>query len=111
RRMDCLFSCCHFSRECSIAVKMGRLAAAFKVVPIRKVGKDSDTLEPAGPLIFDSVFLSKLEQLYLLSRKLFRGQHHAERRSRQAGSSLEFADYRNYAFGDDLRNIDWNIYG
>ncbi len=62
-------------------------------------------------LIFDSEFLSKLEQLYLLSRKLFRGEHHAERKSKQIGSSLEFADYRNYAGGDDLRMVDWNIYG
>jgi uncharacterized protein (DUF58 family) len=62
-------------------------------------------------LIFDSAFLSKLEQLYLLSRKLFRGQHRAERKSKQLGSSLEFADYRNYTGGDDLRTVDWNIYG
>jgi len=64
-----------------------------------------------APLLFDSAFLAKLEQLYLLSKKLFRGAHRAERRSRQIGSSLEFADYRNYTLGDDLRSIDWNIYG
>jgi uncharacterized protein (DUF58 family) len=68
-------------------------------------------LDSTAPLLFDSVFLSKLEQLYLLSKKLFRGAHRAERRSRQIGSSLEFADYRNYTLGDDLRSIDWNIYG
>jgi len=68
-------------------------------------------LETTRPLLFDSAFLSKLEQLYLLSKKLFRGAHRAERRSRQIGSSLEFADYRNYTAGDDLRSIDWNIYG
>jgi uncharacterized protein (DUF58 family) len=65
----------------------------------------------AAPLLFDSAFLSKLEQLYLLSKKLFRGEHRAERKSRQTGSSLEFADYRSYTLGDDLRTIDWNIYG
>ena len=65
---------------------------------------------PAAPLLFDSAFLAKLEQLHLLARKIFRGEHHAERRSRQSGSSLEFADYRNYSFGDDLRSIDWNVY-
>ena len=61
--------------------------------------------------LFDSAFLAKLEQLHLLSRRVFRGQQHAERRSRQTGSSLEFADYRNYTPGDDLRTVDWNIYG
>ena len=68
-------------------------------------------MQTAAPLIFDSAFLAKLEQLYLLSKKLFRGAHRAERKSRQTGSSLEFADYRNYSIGDDLRSIDWNIYG
>ena len=71
----------------------------------------SGALETGDTLIFDSGFLSKLEQLYLLSKKVFRGQHHAERRSKHTGSSLEFADYRNYALGDDLRSIDWSIYG
>ncbi len=64
-----------------------------------------------APLLFDSAFLAKLEQLYLLSKKLFRGEHRAERPSRQIGASLEFAAYRNYVLGDDLRSIDWNIYG
>jgi len=67
-------------------------------------------VEDSLPL-FDSVFLAKLEQLHLLSRKIFRGQQHAERRSRQTGSSLEFADYRNYTPGDDLRTVDWNVFG
>ena len=61
--------------------------------------------------IFDSAFLAKLERLYLLSRKIYHGNDHAQRRSRQTGSSLEFADYRNYAPGDDLRTVDWNVYG
>jgi uncharacterized protein (DUF58 family) len=68
------------------------------------------TAEP-GRELFDPAFLAKLEQLHLLSRRLFRGRQRAERRSRQLGSSLEFADYRNYTSGDDLRRIDWNIYG
>jgi uncharacterized protein (DUF58 family) len=70
-----------------------------------------EVLQTPDALIFDSAFLSKLEQLYLLSRKIFRGRHRAERKSKQTGASLEFADYRNYASGDDLRTIDWNIFG
>ena len=61
--------------------------------------------------MFDSTFLAKLERLHLLSRRTFGGQSRAERRSHKMGSSLEFADYRNYVPGDDLRSIDWNIYG
>ncbi len=67
-------------------------------------------LTDAAPLLFDSVFLAKLEQLHLLAKRLFRGEHRAERRSRQVGSSLEFADYRNYSWGDELRTIDWSVY-
>ncbi len=62
-------------------------------------------------MLFDSSFLGKLERLHLLSRRMFGGQNRAERRSHKLGSSLEFADYRNYSPGDDLRSIDWNIYG
>ena len=61
--------------------------------------------------VFDSAFLAKLERLHLLSRRTFGGQSRAERRSHKLGSSLEFADYRNYTPGDDLRSVDWNIYG
>ena len=60
--------------------------------------------------LFDSAFLAKLEQLHLLARRLFRGEQRAERRSRQLGSSLEFADYREYSAGDELRAIDWPAY-
>jgi uncharacterized protein (DUF58 family) len=64
-----------------------------------------------APLIFDSGFLAKLEQLHILSRRAFRGANRADRPTRQIGTSLEFADFRNYVRGDDPRTIDWNIYG
>ncbi|NLE37654.1 MAG: DUF58 domain-containing protein [Pirellulaceae bacterium] len=46
----------------------------------------------------------------LLSRKVFRGRMKGERRSQRKGQSVEFADYRNYVPGDDLRFIDWNTF-
>ncbi|MEI7822502.1 MAG: DUF58 domain-containing protein [Verrucomicrobiota bacterium] len=61
--------------------------------------------------MFDSAFLAKLEQLHLLARRMFRGDRRAERRTRQAGASLEFADYREYTPGDEPRSIDWHAYG
>jgi uncharacterized protein (DUF58 family) len=61
--------------------------------------------------LFDSAFLAKLEQLHLLATRLFRGERRAERRSRQIGSSLEFADHREYTPGDEPRSIDWNAFG
>lgn len=60
---------------------------------------------------FDPQFLKKLELLSILSKKVFKGRIKGERRSLRKGTSVEFADYRNYAMGDDFRYIDWNIYG
>ena len=61
--------------------------------------------------LFDGDFLTRLEQVRLQMRKRFAGTLRAERRSRRTGSSLEFADFRNYVPGDDPRRIDWSIYG
>jgi uncharacterized protein (DUF58 family) len=54
--------------------------------------------------------LAQLERMELVSRKIFRGRMKGERRSRRKGQSVEFADFRNYVVGDDLRFIDWNLY-
>ena len=61
--------------------------------------------------ILDAEFMNKLEQLELISRKVFTGRLKGERRSKKKGISIEFADYRDYSPGDDLRFLDWNIYG
>jgi uncharacterized protein (DUF58 family) len=60
---------------------------------------------------FDEQFLKKLEYLYVVAKKVFVGRIRAERRSRKTGSGVEFADHRNYAHGDDLRYLDWSVYG
>jgi len=61
-------------------------------------------------LLLSSEFMARLDQLDILSRKLLAGKMKGERRSKRRGQSVEFADYRNYVIGDDLRFIDWNIY-
>ena len=60
--------------------------------------------------LFDGDFLKKLEYLHILSKRVFSGQFRAERRARQRGSGLEFADHRAYAPGDDFRHVDWGAY-
>ena len=67
--------------------------------------------EVKTPPLLDPEFLHKLEQLELVSRKIFVGRMKGERKSKRRGSSVEFADHRNYSVGDDLRHIDWNVYG
>src|SRR3954452_8065608 len=54
--------------------------------------------------------MSQLERLELVTRKVFRGRMKGERRSKRKGQSVEFADFRQYAPGDDLRTLDWNLY-
>ncbi|CAA9282073.1 MAG: hypothetical protein AVDCRST_MAG93-3261, partial [uncultured Chloroflexia bacterium] len=52
----------------------------------------------------------KLQALELGSRFRRAGKLRGDRRSTKRGSSVEFADYRNYTPGDDLRRVDWNLY-
>src|SRR5437764_2266141 len=58
--------------------------------------------------ILDPTFLKKLERLSLVTRRPFAGQMKGEKRSVKRGTSVEFADYREYMLGDDLRYVDWN---
>lgn len=60
--------------------------------------------------LLDADFLAKLDQLRLIARHVRAGQMVGERRSTKRGTSVEFADYRDYTRGDDLRRVDWNIY-
>ncbi len=54
--------------------------------------------------------MARLERLELVTRKVFRGRMKGERRSKRKGQSVEFADFRSYVPGDDLRTLDWNLY-
>ena len=48
----------------------------------------------------------KINRKYYIKNNTFTGNSI----SKKLGSSLEFSDYKAYSHGDDLRNIDWNIY-
>lgn len=60
--------------------------------------------------LFNESTLRKLEQLTLVAAQVRVGVLKGDRRSRKRGTSIEFADYRNYVKGDDLRRLDWNVY-
>ena len=68
--------------------------------------------KPANKLtdLLSREFLARLDSLDVLSRKIFQGKVQGERRSKRRGQSVEFADHRPYAVGDDLRFVDWNTY-
>ncbi len=73
------------------------------------------TASPSRPAKLDDLLsgplVARLTQMDIASRKVFIGRMKGERRSRRRGESIEFADHRQYAVGDDLRRIDWNIFG
>jgi uncharacterized protein (DUF58 family) len=54
--------------------------------------------------------LRRLEQFQMLAQRRAKSSARGERRSRARGQSVEFADHRGYAQGDDFRHIDWNLY-
>ena len=62
------------------------------------------------PTVFDEGFLRQLERLGVLMKQPVRGGLKGGRRSVKRGQSVEFADFRDYTLGDDLRQLDWNVY-
>lgn len=68
------------------------------------------SVTPSTDSLLDPAFLGKLERLAILAKKVKPGVSKGERKSTRKGSSIDFADFRDYVQGDDLRHIDWNIY-
>src|SRR5947208_15982768 len=71
---------------------------------------EAKTPEIDGPLLAPE-FLRRLETLELVSKKIRAGRMKGDRLSKRKGRGSEFADFRSYAVGDDLRFLDWNLYG
>lgn len=67
-------------------------------------------IAPDTAPILDAAFLRRLERMAISVKKVHLGAAKGERRSKRKGTSMEFADYRGYVQGDDLRHVDWNIY-
>ena len=59
----------------------------------------------------DALVLSRLANVPLFSRKPMMGSVSGRHPSPHRGSSVEFAEYRKYVPGDDLRRLDWRVYG
>ncbi|HDS31010.1 MAG TPA: DUF58 domain-containing protein [Firmicutes bacterium] len=61
-------------------------------------------------VLLEPEFIRRLSKLKAETRMILGGVMKGEKRSRKYGTSVEFADYRDYHLGDDLRYLDWNIY-
>ena len=59
----------------------------------------------------DPALLARISDLSLLARTVVDGFMHGQHRSLRKGSSMDFAQHRNYQPGDDLRRIDWRVFG
>ena len=62
-------------------------------------------------MLFDVKFFQHLKLLNIITKRHFRGEKIGHRKSPNRGASAEFAEYKEYLPGDDIRFIDWNLYG
>jgi uncharacterized protein (DUF58 family) len=69
------------------------------------------SLEPAARALIDPHFFAALEDLELIARTAVEGFLHGLHRSPYVGFSVEFATHREYLPGDDLRHLNWKLYG
>jgi uncharacterized protein (DUF58 family) len=64
--------------------------------------------EAAQPVpLVDATELAKLATLSIRARVIVEGAYAGQHHNRHAGSSIEFAEHKEYAPGDDIRHIDW----
>lgn len=61
--------------------------------------------------MLDPAVLARVGQIPLVARRAKIGSVSGRHRSPHRGSSVEFAEYRDYVPGDDLRRLDWRVYG
>ncbi|HTL04181.1 MAG TPA: DUF58 domain-containing protein [Gemmatimonadales bacterium] len=65
----------------------------------------------APAAFLDPALLARIGDLPLLARTVVDGFMHGLHRARRVGLSLDFAEHRAYQPGDDIRRIDWRVYG
>ncbi len=65
----------------------------------------------ANPKFLDPRTLAKLQGLELRTRSIVEGYVSGVHRSPYHGFSIEFAEHREYSPGDDLRYVDWKVFG
>jgi len=63
-----------------------------------------------GVSALDPAVLDRLASLSLVARTVVEGFMAGQHRSARLGSSVEFAQHREYVPGDDLRRVDWKVY-
>lgn len=77
----------------------------------RRRSCDASVTGIAPATLLDPAVLGRIGDLSLLARTVVDGFLHGLHRSMRAGSSFDFAEHRSYQPGDDLRRIDWRLFG
>jgi uncharacterized protein (DUF58 family) len=84
-----------------------RLLSRFRTAPHdRRTGRIVTGDEP----LLDQELMASLQRLALSAPRVQRGTFAGEHRSKRRGASPEFADFKSYSPGDDIRRVDWNLY-
>ena len=60
-------------------------------------------------MLLSAEFMARLDGLQIGMRKVLTGRFRGEKRSKRRGRSVEFADHREYTYGDDIRFLDWHL--
>lgn len=60
--------------------------------------------------ILPEEWLAKISRFQVATASKLRGQHKGSHRSQRFGASLDFSDFREYHLGDDVRQVDWNVF-
>ena len=63
----------------------------------------------AGAPPWDPEVLARIGALHLRARQASLGLQHGAHRSNRVASNVEFADYKEYAAGDPLKDLDWRV--
>jgi len=74
------------------------------------VGVATEGATTGRDVLLPAHVLARLERMQLGTRRRLAGRFSGEHRSPRHGSSLDFADYRDYHPGDDFRRIDYSLY-
>lgn len=94
---------------CGGGLRFARSGSMSRAASPERAGGALSGRAPAAPPL-DMGLLATLPSLPLRARYLVEGWLAGRHRSRLKGSSIEFAEYRSYQFGDEPRHVDWRLY-
>lgn len=90
---------------------MGIINPITPIIPIISFGSRCKPTVNHSQQLLDPEMLARLRRFPLRARRAVEGHASGRHRSPFHGFSVEFADHRNYAPGDDLRYLDWKAFG